>query len=95
MVRAEGDLDFRGTLGVARDARVGFQTIRLSFDLESDAPAEDLDALIAGCHERGIRLVMDLVVNHTSDEHPWFVESRSSRDNPKRDWYLWRDARDG
>jgi oligo-1,6-glucosidase len=52
----------------------------------------DLDALIAALHERGMRLVMDLVVNHTSDEHPWFVESRSSRDNPKRDWYWWRDA---
>ena len=52
----------------------------------------DLDALIAALHERGIKLVMDLVVNHTSDEHPWFVESRSSRDNPKRDWYWWRDA---
>ncbi len=56
---------------------------------------EDLDALIAGLHERGIKLVMDLVVNHTSDEHPWFVESRSSRDNPKRDWYWWRPARPG
>jgi glycosidase len=42
-----------------------------------------------------MRLVMDLVVNHTSDEHPWFTESRSSRDNPKRDWYWWRDARPG
>ena len=42
-----------------------------------------------------MKLVMDLVVNHTSDEHPWFVESRSSRDNPKRDWYWWRDARAG
>lgn len=50
-----------------------------------------LEAIIAGLHARGIRLVMDLVVNHTSDEHPWFVESRSSRDNPKRDWYWWRD----
>ena len=39
-----------------------------------------------------MKLVMDLVVNHTSDEHPWFIESRSSRDNPKRDWYWWRDA---
>jgi oligo-1,6-glucosidase len=48
------------------------------------------DALLAAVHERGMRLVMDLVVNHTSDEHPWFVESRSSRDNPRRDWYWWR-----
>ena len=47
----------------------------------------DLDELIAELHARGMRLVMDLVVNHTSDEHPWFAESRSSRDNPKRDWY--------
>jgi oligo-1,6-glucosidase len=50
----------------------------------------DFDALLAAIHERGMKLVMDLVVNHTSDEHPWFVESRSSRDNPKRDWYWWR-----
>jgi oligo-1,6-glucosidase len=55
----------------------------------------DLDELIKDLHARGMRLVMDLVVNHTSDEHPWFVESRSSRDNPKRDWYWWRDARPG
>jgi oligo-1,6-glucosidase len=55
----------------------------------------DLDELIGELHARGMRLMMDLVVNHTSDEHPWFVESRSSRDNPKRDWYWWRDARPG
>ncbi|MEO6879714.1 MAG: alpha-glucosidase [Mycobacteriaceae bacterium] len=55
----------------------------------------DLDELIAALHARGMKLLMDLVVNHTSDEHPWFVESRSSTDNPKRDWYVWRDARDG
>jgi oligo-1,6-glucosidase len=55
----------------------------------------EFDALLAEVHRRGMKLVMDLVVNHTSDEHPWFVESRSSRDNPKRDWYVWRDARDG
>jgi oligo-1,6-glucosidase len=55
----------------------------------------DLDKLIAELHSRGMRLVMDLVVNHTSDEHPWFTESRSSRDNPKRDWYWWRDPRPG
>ena len=52
---------------------------------------EDFDRLLAAVHERGMKLVMDLVVNHTSDEHPWFVESRSSRDNPKRDWYWWRE----
>jgi oligo-1,6-glucosidase len=56
---------------------------------------EDLDALIAAMHERGLKLVMDLVVNHTSDEHAWFVDSRSSRDAAKRDWYWWRPPREG
>jgi oligo-1,6-glucosidase len=55
----------------------------------------DFDEMLAAAHARGIKLVMDLVVNHSSDEHPWFVESRSSTDNPKRDWYWWRPARDG
>ena len=55
----------------------------------------DFDALLAGVKARGMRLVLDLVVNHTSDQHAWFVESRSSRDNPKRDFYLWRPGRDG
>src|ERR687890_476134 len=55
----------------------------------------DFDELLAGVHERGMKLVMDLVVNHSSDEHPWFAESRSSKDNPKRDWYWWRPAREG
>jgi oligo-1,6-glucosidase len=55
----------------------------------------DFDELLAAVHEHGMKLMMDLVVNHTSDEHPWFVESRSSRDNPKRDWYWWRDPRPG
>jgi oligo-1,6-glucosidase len=54
---------------------------------------EDFDALLAAVHARGMRLIMDLVVNHTSDEHPWFVESRSGRANPKRDWYWWRPPR--
>ena len=54
---------------------------------------EDLDALIAEAHARGLKLILDLVPNHTSEQHPWFVESRASRDNPKRDWYIWRDAR--
>ena len=56
---------------------------------------EDFDALLDGVHARGMKLVMDLVVNHTSDEHAWFQESRSSKDNPKRDWYWWRPAREG
>ena len=55
----------------------------------------EFDALLAKVHELGMKLVMDLVVNHTSDEHPWFVESRSALDNPKRDWYFWRNAVDG
>jgi oligo-1,6-glucosidase len=55
---------------------------------------EDLDGLIEGLHERGIKIVMDLVVNHTSDEHPWFIESRDP-DSPKRDWYWWRPPREG
>lgn len=54
---------------------------------------DDMDALIKGCHDRGMRILCDLVVNHTSDEHKWFKESRSSKDNPKRDFYIWRDAR--
>ena len=53
----------------------------------------DLDALLAAAHERGIRVVIDYVPNHTSDQHPWFVESRSSRSSPKRDWYFWRDPK--
>ncbi len=55
----------------------------------------DFDELVKGLHSRGIKLVMDLVVNHTSDEHAWFVESRSDRSSPKRDWYWWRPARPG
>lgn len=51
----------------------------------------DLDELIAQAHERGLKVLLDFVPNHTSDQHPWFIESRSSRDNPKRDWYIWRD----
>ncbi len=54
---------------------------------------EDFDALIAEASIRQIKVVLDLVPNHTSDQHPWFIESRSSRDNPKRDWYIWADAK--
>ncbi|KML27948.1 alpha-glucosidase [Rossellomorea marisflavi] len=56
---------------------------------------EDFDQLLSEVHKRGMKLIMDLVLNHTSDEHPWFIESRSAVDSPKRDWYIWRDAKDG
>lgn len=52
-----------------------------------------MEVLIDECHKRGMRLILDLVVNHTSDQHQWFKESRSSKDNPKRDWYIWRPPR--
>jgi alpha-glucosidase len=53
----------------------------------------DVDRLIAEAHKRGIRILLDLVLNHTSDQHQWFMQARSSRDNPYRDWYIWRDAK--
>ncbi|WP_047980611.1 glycoside hydrolase family 13 protein [Ornithinibacillus contaminans] len=56
---------------------------------------EDFDLLLSEVHRRDMRLIMDLVINHTSDEHPWFIESRSSKDNPYRDYYLWHPGKDG
>ena len=55
----------------------------------------DFDALLANVHARGMKLLLDYVPNHTSDQHPWFVESRSSRQSAKRDWYIWRDPAPG
>lgn len=55
----------------------------------------DFDQLIASAHAKGLKLILDFVPNHTSNQHPWFLESQSSKDNPKRDWYLWRDGRNG
>lgn len=56
---------------------------------------EDFDQLLVETHNRGMKLIMDLVINHTSDEHPWFVESRSSKDNPYRDYYVWHPGKNG
>ena len=56
---------------------------------------DDFKELLKQAHDKGIRVMMDLVMNHTSDQHPWFVESRSSVDNPKRDWYIWHAGRNG
>ncbi len=55
----------------------------------------DFDRLLAEAHARGMKVILDYVPNHSSDEHPWFLESRSSHDNPKRDWYIWRDPAPG
>ncbi len=51
----------------------------------------DFDRLVMEAHSRGIRVILDLVLNHTSDQHSWFIASRASKDNPKRNWYLWRE----
>lgn len=56
---------------------------------------EDFDRLLADAHKLGIKIILDLVSNHTSDEHPWFIESRKGKDNPYRDYYIWRDGKDG
>ena len=55
----------------------------------------EFDLLLKETHQRGMKLILDLVINHTSDEHPWFIESRSSKESPKRDWYIWRDGKEG
>ena len=56
---------------------------------------DDFDELLREVHKRDMKLILDLVINHTSDEHPWFLESKSSKDSAKRDWYIWRDGKDG
>lgn len=63
--------------------------------MEDFGTMEDFDEMLSEMHKRGIKLVMDLVVNHTSDEHPWFVESRKSKDNPYRDYYIWKEGKNG
>ena len=61
--------------------------------MEEFGTMEDFNHLLSEIHKREMKLILDLVVNHTSDEHPWFIESRSSKDNPKRDWYIWADPK--
>ena len=62
--------------------------------MEDFGTIEDFENLLSEVHKRDMKLIMDLVLNHTSDEHPWFIESKSSKDNPKRDWYIWRKGKD-
>ena len=65
-------------------------------DIMSDfGTMDDFNELLNEVHKRDMKLIIDLVLNHTSDEHKWFIESRSSKDNPKRDWYIWRKGKDG
>jgi maltose alpha-D-glucosyltransferase/alpha-amylase len=75
----DGGYDISDFLGVAPDV----------------GELDDVRRLVTEAHARGLRVILDLVVNHTSDEHPWFVESRSSRDNPRADWYVWADDDQG
>jgi alpha-glucosidase len=63
--------------------------------MEDFGTMADFDQLLKEVHARGMKLIIDLVPNHTSDEHQWFIESRDSKDSPKRDWYIWRDGKDG
>lgn len=63
--------------------------------MEEFGTMEDFDELLEGLHQRDIKLIMDLVVNHSSDEHKWFIESRKDKTNPYRDYYIWRDGKDG
>ena len=63
--------------------------------MEKAGDMDTLERLIAEVHQRDMKIIMDLVVNHTSDQHPWFLESASSKENPKRDWYIWKDPKDG
>jgi len=99
-----GKLDYLADLGIdaiwlspinpSPDADFGYDVADY---LEIDPKYGDLavfDQLVSEAHHRGIRIVLDLVLNHTSEEHPWFIESRSSLDNVKRDWYIWQEGRD-
>lgn len=63
--------------------------------IEDFGTEKDFEELLMEMHKRGLKLLMDLVVNHTSDEHQWFIESKSSKDNPYRDFYIWKDGEEG
>ncbi len=82
-VFASPDIDFGYDVSDYLDINPDFGTL------------DDFHQLIGEAHSRGIRVIMDLVLNHTSEQHPWFSESRSSRTNSKRDWYIWKDGREG
>ena len=100
-----GKLDYIKELGVdviwlnpmyeSPDKDNGYDISNYYGVMEKAGDLETVDRLIQEVHQRGMKIIMDLVVNHTSDHHPWFVESKSSKENPKRDWYIWKDPVDG
>lgn len=99
------ELDYIASLGIdaiwlnpiyaSPNADNGYDVSDYRAIMEEFGTMEDFDRLLAGMHERNIRLIMDIVVNHSSDQHPWFLASRSSRDNPYRDYYHWWPAEQG
>ena len=100
-----GKLDYLAELGVdgiwlspinpTPDKDFGYDVSNYK-DIDSKfGSLEVLDVLIKEAHQRNLHIILDLVLNHSSDQHPWFVESRSSKDNPYRDWYIWRDPKNG
>jgi oligo-1,6-glucosidase len=80
---------------VSPDADNGYDISDYYSIMPKAGTMEDFDELVEKAHELGIKVMMDVVVNHTSHQHPWFLESKSSKDNPKRDWYIWRDGKEG
>ena len=77
------------------NADMGYDIRNYEAIMQEFGTMDDFEELLAGLHQRDIKLIMDLVVNHSSDEHAWFMEARKSRDNPYRDYYIWRDGKAG
>src|SRR5574338_1358151 len=100
-----GKLDYLADLGVdaiwlspffpSPDADFGYDVADYCDVDPKFGTLADFDRLVEQAHARNIRVILDLVLNHTSSQHPWFLESRSSRDNPRRDWYIWADSAPG
>jgi oligo-1,6-glucosidase len=77
------------------DADNGYDISNYTEIMSKAGTMKNWERLLKEVHDRGMKLIMDLVVNHTSDRHHWFLESRSSKHNPKRDWYIWKDPKNG
>jgi len=100
-----GKLDYLADLGIdaiwlspinpSPDADFGYDVADYKDIDPKYGTMDDFLQLVSEAHQRGIRIILDLVLNHTSEEHPWFIESRSSLENPKRDWYIWRSGAEG